>query len=84
MKLELAEFPVKNVRFGKQTGYADGILEIDKDELLTSVLEDRKIAWADVDVAFPNEQTRVLNVRDVVEPRIKVSGPGCVFPGILG
>ncbi|MFC1817335.1 glycine/sarcosine/betaine reductase component B subunit, partial [Thermodesulfobacteriota bacterium] len=33
---------------------------------------------------FSNEKTRIINVRDVVEPRVKVSGPGCVFPGILG
>ncbi len=84
MKLELAEFPVRNVRFGKQTNYNNGILEVDKEELVGSVLQDNKIAWADVDVVFPNEQTRVLDVRDIVEPRIKVSGPGCVFPGVLG
>lgn len=84
MRLELAEFPVKNVRFSNQTICNHGILEIDKGEMLGSVLQDKKIAWADMDVAFPKEKTRILNVRDVVEPRIKISGPGCVFPGILG
>ena len=33
MKLELAEFPVKDVQFSKQTGYNNGVLEVDKDEL---------------------------------------------------
>jgi glycine reductase len=84
MKLELAEFPVQDVRFGKQTSYNDGVLEIDREELLSLILRDGKIVSADLEVAFPLERTRVLNVRDVVEPRIKVSGPGCVFPGILG
>ena len=47
-------------------------------------MEDEKIAWADLDVAFPDEPTRIVHVRDAVEPRVKVSGPGCVFPGVLG
>jgi len=84
MRLELASFPVKDVQLGRQTSYKSGTLEVDKEELLKLVRDDRKIASADLDVAFPGEQTRIVRVRDVVEPRIKVSGPGCVFPGILG
>jgi len=84
MKLELADFPVKDVRFGKQTSYHDGTLEINKEELVNLILEDRKVASADIDVAFPGEKTRIVKVRDAVEPRVKVLGPGCVFPGILG
>lgn len=84
MRLELANFAVKDVRFDGRTNYNGGVLEIDKEELLALVLEDKKITWANLDVAFPGEQTRIVRVRDVVEPRLKVSGPGCVFPGILG
>jgi len=84
MSLELANFPVKDVRFGKHTSYKSGVLEVDKDELLALVMADKNIASAELDVAFPGEQTRIVRVRDVVEPRVKVSGPGCVFPGILG
>jgi glycine reductase len=84
MNLELANFPVKDVRFGKHTSYNNGILEIDKEELTALVSKDERIASVDLDLAFPNEQTRIVLVRDAVEPRVKVSGPGCVFPGILG
>jgi len=84
MKLELATFPVKDVRFGNKTNYDRGILEINKEELVELILEDKRVASADIDVAFPGEKTRIVKVRDVVEPRVKVSGPGCVFPGILG
>lgn len=84
MRLELADFPVRDVQFSHKIRYKDGVLEINKEELIALVLEDKKIASANLDVAFPNEQTRIVNIRDVVEPRIKVSGPGCVFPGILG
>ena len=84
MKLELVSFPVREVKFGKQTAYREGVLEIDKEELIALVLQDKKIASAGLDVAFPGDHTRITFVRGVVEPRVKVSGPGCVFPGILG
>ncbi len=84
MKLELASFPVRDVRFDRRTSYNEGVLEVDKEGLVKAVLEDKRIASADLDVALPGEQTRIVLVRDVVEPRVKVSGPGCVFPGILG
>jgi glycine reductase len=84
MKLEMVTFPVKEVRFGKRTGYNRGVLEIDKNELVGLLLQDSKIASADLALACPGEKTRIVKVRDAVEPRVKAWGPGCVFPGILG
>jgi len=84
MRLELAVFPVKDVKFGKQTSYNKEVLEIDKEGLRALALQDKRIVSADFDLAFPGEKTRIINVRDVAEPRVKVSGPGCVFPGIIG
>ncbi len=84
MRLELANFPVKDVRFDGRTNYNGGVLEINREELAALVLEDGRVASAKFDVAFPGEQTRIVRVRDVVEPRLKLSGAGCVFPGILG
>lgn len=84
MKLELADFTIKDIRFSRQTSYRNGLLLINRDELVKLVLEDNRIALADIDIAFPGNQTRIVRIRDVVEPRIKVVGPGCVFPGILG
>ena len=84
MRLEMSHFPVKDVYFADHTAYNNGVLEIDKEELLELIKADSKIESAKFEVVFPSEQTRILNIRDVVEPRVKVSGPGCVFPGILG
>jgi glycine reductase len=84
MRLEMKEFPVKDVQWGKRVSYNGGVLEINKEQLMSIALEDKKISAADLDVAFPGEKTRITFIRDVVEPRVKVSGPGCVFPGILG
>ena len=84
MRLELADFPVKDVKFGKRTGYNGGVLEIDKEEMAALVLQDSRVTCFDLDVAFPGEKTRVANVRHVTEPRVKVSEKGCVFPGVMG
>jgi len=83
MKLEMANFPVREARFGKQNKYSNGILEINKNELVSLIIKDKRILSADVEMAFPEEKTRIVNVRDVVEPRVKVSGPGGFLPGIL-
>ena len=84
MRLELADFPVKDVKFGKRTGYNSGVLDIDKEEMATLVMQDSRVTYFDLDVTFPGEKTRVANVRHVTEPRVKISGPGCVFPGVMG
>jgi glycine reductase len=84
MKLEMASFPVKEARFGKQNKYVNGVLEINKRELVSLIIKDKRILSADVELAFPGEKTRIVNIRDVIEPRVKVSGPGCFMPGILG
>ncbi len=84
MRLELANFRVKEARFGGQTMYKNGVLQIERNELIALIMRDRRIASAELDLTFPAEETRIIHVRDVVEPRIKVSGPSCVFPGILG
>jgi glycine reductase len=73
MKLEMATFNVNNVRFGERTRYQGGALEVNKDELIQLVLEDKRIVSAAVEIVYPGEKTRVVKVRDEVEPRVKVS-----------
>ena len=69
---------------GTQTRWRDGVLSIDKDELLALVMEDPYIGWADIDVARPGDSTRIVQIRDIIEPKVKVSGPGVTYPGISG
>jgi hypothetical protein len=82
MKLEMGTFPVKNVRFSQQTRYDKETLEINKNELIALVLEDKKVAFADFDVAFLENRLGLL----CSHGRTKSKGcwARCVFPGILG
>jgi glycine reductase len=84
MRLELGTFPVRDARFGSRTRWADGVLEIDRDAALAAVREDGLVASARLELARPGESVRIWPVRDVVEPRVKVEGPGVTYPGWFG
>jgi glycine reductase complex component B subunit alpha and beta len=84
MHLEMGTFPVHDVVFGSHTRWQDGRLEIDRDSILDLILHDPRIATAEIELAKPGESVRIWPVRDVIEPRIKVEGPGVVYPGICG
>jgi glycine reductase complex component B subunit alpha and beta len=84
MRLEMGTFPVRDVVFGTQTHWHDGMLEIDRETIIDLISRDPRIATADLELAKPDESVRIWPVRDVIEPRIKVEGPGVVYPGICG
>ena len=83
MKLELGKIFIKDVQFSDSSKIEDGILYVSKDELLEAVGGDEHIKSIDFDIARPGESVRITPVKDVLEPRVKVEGPGEVFPGIL-
>ena len=83
MKLEVGTFPVHDIVFGTQTRWQDGALSVNKDELLALIMEDPYIAWADIGVTRPGDSVRIVQIRDIVEPKVKVSDPGVTYPGHL-
>lgn len=83
MRLELGHVLIKDVQFGDVTKFEEGVLFVNKEELLNLVKEDEHLASVDVEIAKPGESIRITPVKDVVEPRVKVEGPGGVFPGVL-
>lgn len=84
MRLEVGTFPVRDAIFGQRTRWSNGTLEIDREELLTVARRDPNLTFADADLARPGESARIINVNDVIEPRVKVSGRGVVYPGVCG
>jgi glycine reductase len=84
MKLELHRLNVKSVKFADKTGFADGVLSVNKAELLALIAEDPLLGKnLDVDLAMPGDSVRVMPVKDVIEPRWKIEGKGQIFPGML-
>ncbi len=84
MRLELADFPVKEIHLGTGLKYRSGLLEVNDKDLKALMLQDPRIREAELSVVMPGEKTRITGVRDVVEPRVKVGGEAQVFPGVLG
>ncbi|MDP3062322.1 MAG: glycine/sarcosine/betaine reductase component B subunit [Chloroflexota bacterium] len=84
MRLDLASYQTRDVRLGAHTRWHDGVLEIDRDEMLALVKRDSLVEKADVQIARPGESVRIVTVRDILDPRMKVAGDGIAYPGILG
>ena len=82
MPLELADFPVDELRLGGALSYSGRTLEVDEAELVEVASRDPRILSAGLDIVRPGERVRVTGIRDIVEPRVKVDGGGQVFPGI--
>ncbi|MFZ5354717.1 MAG: glycine/sarcosine/betaine reductase component B subunit [Bacillota bacterium] len=83
MRLELGKIFVKDMQFGAVTKVENGVLYINKDELLQAIGGDARLVKIEADIAKPGDETRIMPVKDVIEPRVKVEGPGGIFPGVL-
>jgi Glycine/sarcosine/betaine reductase component B subunits. len=83
LRLELGRIMINDVQFGPETRVENGTLFINKQELLNEVGGDERLKSIDVDIAKPGEETRIMPVKDVIEPRVKVDGPGGIFPGFI-
>lgn len=81
--LKLGNFYVQDVRFGANTCFSNGILTICKEEALSFIKEDEHITDVDIIIAKPGEDTRIVPVKEAVEPRIRPDHRP-VFPGVTG
>ncbi len=83
MRLEIGKIFIKDLQFGPETKVENGVLYVNKEELLNEVSGDERIASINFDIARPGEEVRIIPVKDVVEPRVKVEGNGGIFPGFI-
>lgn len=83
MRLELGKIMINNIQFADSSKIENGVLYVNKEELLEAISGDEHIKSIDFDIAKPGESVRITPVKDVIEPRVKVEGPGAIFPGIL-
>ena len=82
MKLEVGYIQIRDIQLADESKVKDGVLYVNAKELEALVLEDEHLDAVRFDVARPGESVRITPVKDVIEPRAKVEGPGDVFPGI--
>ncbi|MHC1720289.1 MAG: glycine/sarcosine/betaine reductase component B subunit [Clostridiaceae bacterium] len=83
MRLEVGKIYVKDIQFGPATKVENGVLFVNKEELLKEVSGDERLKSIDFEIARPGDETRIIPVKDVIEPRVKVEGKGGMFPGFI-
>ena len=81
MSLNLEYIQIKDVVFGDRTYIDQGVLTINKEELIEEV-SSPMFKSIDLDLAKPGESVRIIPVKDVIEPRVKVE-TGRMFTGVL-
>lgn len=81
-KLELGNIIINDIQFSNEKSKVEnGVLYVNQEEIKQIALEDENIASCEVFIARPGESVRITPVKDVIEPRVKVEGPGGIFPG---
>jgi len=82
MKLTIESVAVSDVQFGEKTLFKDGVMYINKEDILAFLQEEPCIDTLKLDIAYPGESVRLVNVVDIVQPRCKIEG-GIDWPGVL-
>lgn len=83
MKLELGYVLIDDMQFGSPSRVAQGVLLIHAEELKAHLMEDPDLQSVSLDIAKPGQSVRIISVKDVIEPRVKVSGNEGIFPGLI-
>lgn len=82
MKLDVGFIDIKKFHLGSKMELKEGVLTIDKQALAAFIHElDNRIIDLELEVVNPGDEVRIMPVKDVIEPRVKVLGDGCIFPG---
>lgn len=87
MKLELGFIKINDVQFSNECAVKDGILYVNPEDVKAFIYDNDDvksyIKSINFDIAKPGESVRITPVKDVIEPRVKVAGPGGMFPGVI-
>jgi len=84
MRLEMGRVLIHDVRWGERTRAEGGVLYVNREDAISFVAEETRFASVELELARPGESLRVIPVKDVVEPRVKLAEDGSpmgYFPG---
>ena len=82
-KLELGIVPIKDIQFASKSEVKGDTLYVNKEDIIDLLKEDENIENIELFIAKPGDSIRIMPVKDVIEPRVKVSGNGAMFPGMV-
>ena len=85
MNLTRQYFDVKDAAFGSETSFENGVLTINKEELIKLAKPLMKeVESIDFEIVKPGEDARIVHVLDTIQPMAKVSGAGMQYSGFFG
>lgn len=74
MRLEYRNINITELVFGDETKVDGKTLVIDKSAMIAELEKDQNVKKVEIDLAKPGDKTRIIPVKDVIEPRYKVEG----------
>ncbi|SHK16853.1 glycine reductase [Anaerobranca californiensis DSM 14826] len=84
MSLKVGNVIITDVQFSEKSEIVNSTLYINKEEMLEVLSTDPRISKIELDLAKPGESVRIIPVKDVIEPRVKLDEGLNIFPGFLG
>lgn len=85
MELTRQYFNVKDVVWGNETSFVNGILTVCKQDLKNQVKSLFKaVEDIDFEIVKPGENARIIHLLDTLQPMCKVSGNGMQYSGYFG
>ena len=84
MKLEIESVDIKDIQVNSKTCVKEQVLYINPKELEELILKDSRIKSVDINVVYPGDRVRIVNLMDVVQPRCKIDQFEADFPGFVG
>lgn len=83
VELEFNFIDIEDIAFADKTYVEGKRLLVCQKEICDLVLQEPKIESVKLDIALPGDSTRILSVKDVIEPRVKLDKYGGYFSGVL-
>jgi sarcosine reductase len=84
MRLEIDSIDIEDIQTGPKTYAQDRVLYINPKEVEELILKDKRIRSVDINLVYPGDRVRVINLNDVIQPRCKIDQDNADFPGWLG
>jgi glycine reductase len=84
MRLEIGYVDIRDVKVGPETHIINHTLCINFEELIEIILKDDRIKDVELNLVYPGDRIRIVNVVDVIQPRCKIDVEDEDFPGWLG
>lgn len=84
MKLRRQYFDVKDVVWNNKTEYKNGILYLNKEQLLEQIKPLMKsVTNIDLEIVKPGENARIIHILDTIQPMYKIIGNGRQYSGFF-